>query len=212
MGIIEDLQRHIFNDNNYFFNELEERVDLKKPQDIFLNTLADEISTKLPDNKMIISFQYKKLVTRSSKKPEELVGKQFPDIRERICEEYAHACGDEKKCFEGEHIEKGAEVDALIMHDNDICLVEYQQNHKRVCYDFMKMYWIQQFANRDFEKLFVTTLHTVRTADGTTNYDKFNKHIAEIEQILDTLLPNWKIMEIVNPKGSVKKREICFKP
>jgi hypothetical protein len=213
MEIIEELRECILKENSYFLNDMANRRYNagEKPQSAFLNILAEELGRKLPKYKMIISVRFKRIITPSIKKPEELLGISRKSIRKNICEQgYCDLNCESEKCFEGGHF-KGAEVDALLIRNGDICLIEYQHGRKRICYDFMKMYWMRQFLNKQFESLFVTSL-TTKLDEGSTTFQRFNNYIDTIKPVLDTLLQNWTVLELVNLSGSEKRRRFNWKP
>jgi len=138
---------------------------------------------------------------------EDVLGMQLKDIREGLCGSYADSPCHLSKCFGGEY-PSGTEIDALIIRGEDLCFLEHETTRKGLCFDFMKMHRLHQLLSRSFESLFVTKLTTKRLPERPTTFDSFNDHIDNIKSILDTIIPNWSILEIVDLSGSRKRR--CF--
>jgi hypothetical protein len=210
MSIIEDLQKSLLNQSKDFLDELVNRRNSGQGyEDAFLDLLADRIRKNLPGHNMIISVRFKKMIAPFTIKPKDMLGIAQEKIRERICWPtwLGHECKS-RICFGGE-FSKGIEVDALIIRPNaDFCFIEYENQRTELCNNFMKMYWLRQLLNRDFESLFVTTL-TSRKGEGT--YVGFKTYINRMEPLLNRLLKNWKILEIID-LFSPKKRCIDWEP
>jgi len=208
--IVEELQKCVFEKNSNFLKELAKRwYNLRvERQRAFFDLLAEEIREKLQNYRMIISLRFHRIIVPSCKRPEELFGKTQEIIRKTICDRgyYNQVCESER-CFEGAHC-KGVEIDALVIHKGDLCLIEYEDSRKGLCYDFMKIYWMRQFFNREFESLFVTRLTTRRHED---TFAQFNKYVDSAKPILDSFLGTWKILEIVD-LYSEKNRTFRFQP
>jgi hypothetical protein len=212
-GIVEDLQQRVLKDHTSFLDQFANRrySTGEQPQTAFLNVLADEMSKKLPSHRMIISVRFKRVVAQSLIKPEQLLEIPHENVRKVICgpEWWDQRC-DSERCFEGRHLE-GLEVDAAITHNSDFCLIEYQHSRKRICYDFMKMYWMRQFLNKPFESLFVTQV-TTKEDEGSNTFKSFNQNMDHITPILNRLLQKWSMLEIVDLSGSSQKRHFHWRP
>jgi len=211
MSIVEELKKSIFEPSSDFLNKLSyKRNTYGGYEDTFLDLLAEKLHSKFPNYSMAISIRFKRITPSTFKRPEELLGIQRDKIRERICWPtwLDWECNKISRCFDGGFLQ-GNEVDALIVRNGrDFCFVEYERNRTELCDDFMKMYWLQQLFNTQFESLFVTTL-TTKKPDGT--YDEFARYVAHVKPFLDRLLQNWTIMEIVDLSW-VRKRQIKWEP
>ena len=214
MGIVDDLKNNVFNEDTDFLDTLaNRRYDLREqPQNAFLNVLADNVAKKLPGHNMIISLSFERIVTQSPPKSEHLLGIPREAVRKTMCgaDWWDQDC-DSERCFEGAGSTRGNEIDAVIYHNNDCCLIEYQHSRKRTCYDFMKMFWMHQFLNKPFESLFVTQV-TTKEDEGSTTFERFNQNIDRITPVLNQLIEKWSLLEIVDLSGSSRIRHLHWRP
>lgn len=212
MEIAKELQERIFQDSSYFLEELHNRVygSGETIQKAFMNILFEEVAKKFPQCKMVVSLRFKSMTPQTIKRPVDKLGESLAVLRGEICRDYQDYPCEQDKCFEVGH-NKGSEIDALFIYDNNICLLEYQSK-ARICYDFMKMYWMLEWLEKPVESIFVTGSLTTMRSENTTTFQKFNQYMDAIKPALDKLLPNWKVLEIVNLSMSQKNRQLYWKP
>lgn len=220
MRIVEQLKEKVFTQGSNFLNRLATEWDSinynflndygqKDYENSFINILTEEVHSKLPNYKIIPFFRLKALPSfLAEERVENVLDKPLEDIRKELCEDYWKSECNSKQCFNGEY--SSTEIDGIIIRDHDFCLLEYETTRKSLCNNFMKFYRLRQLLDNPFESLFVTKV-TTKVDEGSTTFERFNKYIDNIKPILNTLLQNWKILEIVDLQ-SKKKRRFYWRP
>ena len=224
MLIVDELRETIFKTDSDFLAKLANtwsstNADFlawhgrENAEPVFLNILTEEIHRNMPNYKVFTHIDLKGIPELPSEaKVEKILGTRLEDVRKKVCELRGRAddiCVS-KKCFVGQY-PMGTEIDALIIRDKDLCVIEYEKERRSLCNDFMKMYRLQQLLDKQFESLFVTKLTTMPQPDSPTTFKSFNDYIDSIKTILDTLLQNWSILEIVDLSGSETRRHIHWR-
>lgn len=141
--ILDKLASEWYNINAKFLSHFGQ----KNFESTFLNVLTEEIHTNLPDFKVITHVKLRAIPASSDGETvEDVLGMQLKDIREVLCGSYADSPCHLSKCFGGEY-PSGTEIDALIIHGEDLCFLEYETTRKSLCYDFMKMHRLHEFLH-----------------------------------------------------------------
>jgi hypothetical protein len=207
LRIVDELNEKIFQQSSDFLNKLATEWNSinhnllndygqNNYESSFINVLTGETRRKLPNYIIIPSFGLKALPPLT---PEECVEnalrKPLLDIRKELCEDYSEADCRSKQCFNGEY--SSSEIDGLIIRDKDFCLLEYEESRKSLCNNFLKFYHLRLLLDKPFESLFVTKV-TTKIDEGSTTFERFNRYIDNIRPMLNTLLQNWRILEIVD--------------
>jgi len=215
MRIVAELREKVFNQNSGFLKRLDEwdsinrgflgHLGQKDPQRVFLNALTEEIYEKMPNFKFMSPVKLKAIdAFLPEERAETIVGMTLENVRKNLCpESYREYACRTQKCFEGEY-PSGTEVDGLIIHGREICVLEYEDKKDGLCDNFMKIYRLRQLLNRDFESLFVTKV-TTKLDEGSTTFEKLNDYVDVIKPILDKLLQEWSILEIVTNWRDLEK-------
>jgi len=208
MRIVDELKQKVFLQSSDFLDKLAHEwfkfnynllndYGQKGYECSFISILTEEIHSKLPDYKIMSSFGLKSLPPFPPEaRLENVLKKPLEDIRKELCEDYWDSKCKNRQCFNGEYY--SSEIDGLIVRDRDFCLLEYETTRKGLCGNFMKFYRLRQLLGKPFESLFVTKATSRRQDEGSTTFESFNRYVNSIKPTLDTLLQNWKILEIVD--------------
>jgi len=223
MRIVDELREKVFKQDSDFLDKLANTwlninaeylayQGKRDPERAFLNILTEEIHRSLPNYRVITFVKLKPYASLSEEaKPEKVLGMRLEDIRAKVCwSTYRDRDCRSLECFEG--ISQGTEIDALIIRDKDFCILEYEDSRQGLCNNFMKMYWLRQLLNKQFESLFVTKLTTQSQPESPPTFESFNNDVDNIRTILDTLLQQWSVLEIVNLSGSKRRRRFHWRP
>jgi len=220
MRIVDELKEKVFTQGSNFLDRLATEWNSinynflndygqKGYETSFINILTEEMRSKLPNYKIVPFFGLKALPSfLAEERVENVLNKPLKDIRKELCEDYWKYECKSKQCFNGEY--SSSEIDGIIIRDRDFCLLEYEDSRKSLCNNFMKFYHLQQLLDKPFESLFVTKV-TTKEDEGSTTFERFNRYIDNIKPMLDTLLQNWRILEIVD-LISERKRHFHWKP
>jgi len=223
MRIVDELTQEIFKHDSDFLHKLANEWQIinadfldyyeqKDYEGVFLNILIRETNKKLPNYKVVPFVKLKGIPAFSAEeRAENALGTRLEDLRQKLCwPGRSNQICLSKKCFDGEY-PGGTEIDCLIIRNKEFCILEYENSRQNLRANFMKIYRLRKLLNKEFESIFVTRVTTTR-GEGDTTFDSFNKYVDVIKPVLDTLVSNWKILEIVNLSGSERKRCFRWKP
>ena len=223
MTIIDEIRIKVFQQNSDFLDRLANEwrninanfLDCHAQNDYehsFLNILTEEVHEKMPDYTVVPSFRLKAIPSFLTEERAEIaLGESLNYVRQRIClPGLSEECYRDRKCFDGEY-PSGTEIDALIIHERDFCLLEYENQRQGLCDDFMKIYRLHKLLSRPFESLFVTKV-TTRKNEEVSTLESFNRYVEDIRPMLDMLLGDWKLLEIVDLTCSERKRHFHWTP
>jgi hypothetical protein len=205
-GFLEKLANEWFYESPNINNKFLGSYGQKSYDHSFINAFSETILRKIPEYKIVPFVKLKSMPAFTpQERPEQKLSMQRQKVRSMLCEGYADYDCRSRRCFDGKY--SSTEIDALIIHNDNSCLVEYENSKSGICENIMKLYRLGLLVDRPFESLLVTRVTTNRS-EGSTTFENFNKHIYNIMPILDKLLVDWGILELVNISGSGRRRTL----
>ena len=146
------------------------REELRRnPQSIFQSILAKKTSEKLKDYQVFLSIA---LRMPSDKKVRKVLQSKREIIKEYLCGETygdSNPCKYRDDCLEG--VSKDTEVDALIVGNEELCIVEYEDDVDGLCQCLTHASRILAYEDKPrFSLVFVTP---IRSKEGQKKFDDY---------------------------------------